>query len=131
MGEVMIRNRNVRLAFLAILLIGSKAIAGGTIDDPGNYGIPAGWSIQPYGSLDAIHQENGDTIELEIIYTKPMNAGSGGPGKFQIDNNPIWWAPDSYPIPGGDFIGGTWHVVLLINNMTADIKGGFILEPME
>jgi hypothetical protein len=84
-------------------------------------------AIQPSGTLDAVHAENGDAIKCEIYFAKP-NMQFGGP-TFQPDCNYQWQTPDEYGVLGGDYIGGTWRVRLLINGAEAAIVGGPIVAP--
>ena len=104
-------------------------MAGGTIDDPVNGDLEEGWSIQPTGSIDPIHAENGDTVAVTILFTKAGATVSSMRETPDVEGD--WWADVSTNIPGGDYVGGKWHVVLSITGEADETDGGDIIAAQE
>jgi hypothetical protein len=121
--------------FMALLscsiLLGLPGLlqAGGDIDDPQDGPLEAGAVIQPNGNVDPIHNENHDTVTVQIHVRKPNETSSTEVYNEIVE--PDWYAPDPYTIPGGDYIGGHWHVLLLVNDNVVAITGGSITNPGE
>ncbi len=56
------------ILFCSDQLTSSPVLAGGQILDPGdNDQLEVGWTIQPYGSVDPIHLEEGDTLQVDFL----------------------------------------------------------------
>lgn len=123
--------RNPSFVILALTWATSAALAGGSIWDPPHLSsLIAGSNIQPAGSVDPIHIENSESLKVDVGFFK--NASAGG-SLFLIPNIPImygtdWWAWSDMPVPGGDYVGGTWQIILFIDDVQAAVASGPIIS---
>jgi hypothetical protein len=112
--------------WLSGFVLPSDVLAGGTITDPQDGNLEAGTQVQPSGTVDPIHQENGDTIKVKL-YVKKAASGSPVENPFNWDTvQDNWSTSTGYALPGGDYVGGQWYVHLLINDNIVAITSGTI-----
>lgn len=113
------------------MLVANICIAGGEILDPAHQDeLEVGWTIQPYGSIDPIHAEEGDSVQVDFLAKKGVAPFDTVHIKsFTVEGD--WWAGEEATIPGGDFVNGFWIVTLRINGELESLNTGRIIAPEE
>ena len=114
---------------VSLTLLMATADAGGKITAPKDGNLRAGTPIRPTCSVDPVHEMNGDEYHLTVRFNR-----AGDDGSEQDDNEyrlgaASWKVDNDVYIPGGEYIGGTWHVVLMIDGTVAAVNCGYILPP--
>lgn len=123
--------RNFSITVAGVFALAFEVLAGGSISFPGNYGLPAGYPMGPFGSVEPIHVESGDTVTVGVNFYDVDLSNIEYNVNVPLDTSLLpWWSTVyDYTVPGGTYIGGTFEVIPKINGVEVDRKSGTIFDP--
>lgn len=114
------------------MCIGSSARADdpGGIYDPLDGTLYAGHNIQPCGWVNTMLFENGARVQVDIFFNKNPEIGGNGVSyqDIPIHQDPSWYAEYDYPVPAGDYIGGTWVVIFYVDYVQQGSVSGTVVS---
>lgn len=121
--------------FLSSTSFADPPVPNGAIWDPEEgQEMMVGEDFWPFGEYDSTLEENG-TVTIVVKYAfMQFGQNTQTPGPMAVEwESGSWWGDteNNIVVPGGNFVGGSWTVILWVNGTQVDSQNGPIIASEE